>query len=473
MPRARRSALLTVAQVAAKHAAGFKLTEDRHGRGAGSLVVRWGSGDTRWFYYRYTDPERRQVAIPLPVATLTEARAEVDRLVPRAREARARGQDLRAMLGDDEAARRQAEAEARAAALRAAHEAQRGTLKVLLDAYVGHLERNGKQAAGDARRMFARLVTKPNPELAAKRAADVTPDEIAALVRTVVEAGHGRSAAKLRSYLRAAYALAQRARLDATAPAALLALGIETNPAAATAALPQFNRARDRVLTDAELGYYAHALDGLAPSPARDALRLALLLGGQRPTQLLRCAPGDVDLTARTITLRDPKGKRTTPRLHMLPVSDTCAAILAERLEAAGESLLFTTGGTKQTRIETCEEIASALFAGMASEKTLREEKALGDGAAQLRDVRRTAETMLARLGVSRDVRGQLMSHGLSGLQQRHYDRHDYMLEKAAALGAWERHIAALVEARKRQLERPAPRSARVVSMERARKRRQ
>ena len=58
-----------------------------------------------------------------------------------------------------------------------------------------------------------------------------------------------------------------------------------------------------------------------------------------------------------------------------------------------------------------------------------------------VRDIRRTVETMLAGLKISRDVRAQLLSHGLSGVQQQHYDRHTYIDEKRAALITWERHL--------------------------------
>lgn len=60
------------------------------------------------------------------------------------------------------------------------------------------------------------------------------------------------------------------------------------------------------------------------------------------------------------------------------------------------------------------------------------------------RDIRRTCETMQAALGLSRDTRAQLLSHGLSGVQQHHYDRHSYSDEKRAALIAWERHLEAI-----------------------------
>lgn len=53
-------------------------------------------------------------------------------------------------------------------------------------------------------------------------------------------------------------------------------------------------------------------------------------------------------------------------------------------------------------------------------------------------DIRRTCETMLAEtLGISRDVRAQLLSHGLTGVQERHYDKGQHLDAKRAALRAW------------------------------------
>lgn len=55
-----------------------------------------------------------------------------------------------------------------------------------------------------------------------------------------------------------------------------------------------------------------------------------------------------------------------------------------------------------------------------------------------LHDVRRTGETLLSKMGVSRDMKAQLLSHGMSGVQEKHYDRHDYMEEKRRALIRWQ-----------------------------------
>ncbi len=65
----------------------------------------------------------------------------------------------------------------------------------------------------------------------------------------------------------------------------------------------------------------------------------------------------------------------------------------------------------------------------------------MGGESFDLRDIRRTCETMLAGMGISRDTRAQLLSHGLSGVQAMHYDKHSYTGEKRAALVAWEARL--------------------------------
>src|SRR3546814_6475285 len=48
--------------------------------------------------------------------------------------------------------------------------------------------------------------------------------------------------------------------------------------------------------------------------------------------------------------------------------------------------------------------------------------------------LRSGVETLLSRHSVSKDIRGRLQSHGVAGVQDRHYDGHDYLPEKRAAL---------------------------------------
>jgi hypothetical protein len=54
-------------------------------------------------------------------------------------------------------------------------------------------------------------------------------------------------------------------------------------------------------------------------------------------------------------------------------------------------------------------------------------------------ELRITVETRLAAAGVSRETRAQLQSHGLGGVQGKHYDKHSYMDEKREALATLRR----------------------------------
>ena len=71
----------------------------------------------------------------------------------------------------------------------------------------------------------------------------------------------------------------------------------------------------------------------------------------------------------------------------------------------------------------------------------------MGGESFDLRDIRRTVETMLAGLRISKDIRAQLLSHGISGVQAAHYDRHEYIDEKRVALVAWEARLDAIQRA--------------------------
>src|SRR3954471_5929918 len=96
------------------------------------------------------------------------------------------------------------------AATRARAEADRqatsGTFHLMLNGYVAHLERQGKQSAQDVRNIFRRNVIDEFPHFAAMRAADITHRDVSAMLARLIDRGAGRTAGKLRSYLRAAFA---------------------------------------------------------------------------------------------------------------------------------------------------------------------------------------------------------------------------------------------------------------------------
>ena len=90
-------------------------------------------------------------------------------------------------------------------------------------------------------------------------------------------------------------------------------------------------------------------------------------------------------------------------------------------LKRDGEFAISTTAGKKAISVRT--------LAGWAHD-------VVGDTIEgfQLKRIRSGVETLLAANGVSREVRGHLQSHGLTGVQARHYDGHDCMPEKRQAV---------------------------------------
>jgi hypothetical protein len=115
----------------------------------------------------------------------------------------------------------------------AAEQSQR-TLRKLLDTYVAHLRTQGRRSHVDARQIFECHVAEAWPKVAEAPAVALTPDHVLDMLRRLIEAGKGRTANKLRSYLRAAYQCALDVRMDASIPMAFKAFGVSVNPAAQT-----------------------------------------------------------------------------------------------------------------------------------------------------------------------------------------------------------------------------------------------
>ncbi|MCF7994780.1 MAG: hypothetical protein K9L88_08060 [Chromatiaceae bacterium] len=242
--------------------------------------------------------------------------------------------NLREHLEAEEAARQAAE-EARKAAQEAAlaeAQAQRqSTLIALCNAYADALEQQGKRkSAGNARSVFKVHVEKAHPDLARAPARDMTPRDMATIIRRVREAGKERTAGVLRSYLRAAYAMAIRAPYDSAANATMATFAVEMNPVDAIPTIPV--RAGHRTLSAAELRDYLAALSDELPDLA---LRLAVLAGGQRMSQLLRTRVADYNEDTQTLRLWDTKGKRREPREHLIPLAPKGAALVAQLIERA------------------------------------------------------------------------------------------------------------------------------------------
>lgn len=325
------------------------------------------------------------------------------------------------------------------------------TLKALCSTYCDHLKAKGKiDSARQARSILTVHVFEAFPDIGALPASEIDSDHAATMIRKVIEQGKERTAGVLRSYLSAAFNAARKARFDAKLPSELIAYGVKDNPAEIIATIAV--QRGDRTLNSEELKTYLAALSDTNLSD--QALKLALFSGGQRMAQLLRAKASDYDQETRTLRLWDSKGRRTTPREHLLPLAPKAAAIVEKLIERARS--LEAASARKEGR----EAVYSKLWLFSSSGKTQLVETTPGKRAAEicktmkgeafdLRDIRRTCETMLAGLKINKDTRAQLLSHGLSGVQAAHYDRWEYIAEKRTALAAWEQRLDAIANGKK------------------------
>jgi hypothetical protein len=390
----------------------------------GALEVRKMPSGAIWLYWRYSaDGRTERVTIgpydpsrPPKELKPTARGYSIAAALAAARElAKKNAETPGGLRAESERQKAAAEAASKAAAAR-----ERYTLKALCSEYCDWLKKLEKSSHYDARNIFHNHLELAHPELVATPAAQVEKREIVAAIRTLQDAGKKTTARKLRAYLRAAYALALTADSDTELPEAFLHFKITENP---VLAIKPIKAGRDKnPLLLAELRKYWKALQD-EPGVIGAALRLHMLSGGQRIAQLSRLHQRD--LAQHTMQLLDPKGKRDEPRVHLIPITKPMLDELA-KLSKKGYILSTDEGTTPM------HPTSLTAWAGAVAERAKIKDF-------QLKRVRSAIETELAALGIPLHIRGQLQSHGISGVQATSYDAHEYLPEKRAALEALHR----------------------------------
>jgi len=275
----------------------------------------------------------------------------------------------------------------------------------------------------------------------------LTTEDAVSLIREVAKKVSRNKANKVRATLSAAYSLAITARTDPYAPQELAAVSISSNPFIATRKLANDSVPLDRVLSEAELGLFWNALLTGRDSEAVKIrlVRVSILLGGQRAQQLARARPEDVDVSEAVLRLFDGKGNRKTPRLHYLPLlqlahAEICS--LLQECESSGHAYLF---GSRLDKARCLHASTISHAVHVISDRLLKEGKI--KRAFCYRDIRRTIETRMSEIDISKEVRAQVQSHDLGGVQNKCYNRSDFKRPKRQALEIWERYIIQCAEA--------------------------
>lgn len=296
-------------------------------------------------------------------------------------------------------------------------EARTYTLKSLLEQYCDDQKRIHRTSHKDARSIFRLHIYEPWPEIAGLPANEVTGEQIADMMRRLHESGHGRTANKLRSYVGAAYQRGRSARSKATVPVAFKLFKITQNPVDDTLPDEGANKADKNPLSVVEMRSYWQGIRNMEGRKGA-VLRLHLLTGAQRIEQLMNLLTSDIAI--ESILIYDGKGRPgQEPRPHSVPLIPAAAKALTECLPQ-GRFALSNDGGKTHLSASTFSEWAKDCATKIVGFKAKR--------------IRSGVETLLSSAKITRDDRGHLQSHGITGVQERHYDGHDYMEEKRHAL---------------------------------------
>jgi len=168
-----------------------------------------------------------------------------------------------------------------------------------------------------------------------------------------------------------------------------------------------------------------------------------LILTGQRRSEIANMTWREIDIDAREWVIPAERSKNGQP--HSVPLSDEAMAILAGLPRIKGGYVFTTDGEGPVNGFGRMKERIDKLMAETAKEER-GEEVAIPDWT--LHDIRRTVAAGMQRLGVKMEVTEKVLNHtsgsfgGIAGV----YQVHDYADEKRAALEAWGRFVAGLVE---------------------------
>ena len=212
---------------------------------------------------------------------------------------------------------------------------------------------------------------------------------------------------------------------------------------------PLTERSRDRILTDNELCLFWHACDVIRfPFGAVGKL---LLLTAQRRDEVGAMTSRELDLNERIWTI--PRERSKNDEAHSIPLSKGASDIIETlpTIRTAKQYLFTTTGETPVSGWSRAKKKIDQLMLEVARDIAYQR----GENPDQVEiarwtfhDLRRTAASGMARLGIALPVVEKVLNHrsgsfgGIVGV----YQRHDFAGEKREALKSWSRFVLSLTD---------------------------
>ena len=203
---------------------------------------------------------------------------------------------------------------------------------------------------------------------------------------------------------------------------------------------------KERTLNDDEIRVFWKSIEDVGLDQGTIiALKLTLLLG-QRPGEIVGAAKAEFDREAGWWTI--PAERMKGAKMHRVPLPPLALALIERAWTMSCDSayLFPTQRGAGMDKPVAEHSLARAVSRKVGERQAGRKGDYAGLGMAKWtpHDLRRTARTKWAEIGIDDVVAERLLSHILQGMLAV-YNRHTYDAEKRIALEAWERHLCKIV----------------------------
>jgi integrase len=270
---------------------------------------------------------------------------------------------------------------------------------------------------------YLRDTLKLNPEL--RRITEVTTEDL----RHLLKSFNDRPATKRRVYSNLSPFFKW-----------LLSEGYLASNPLASVPIPKGLKSRDRTLTKEEIKAFWLATDLGSHSPQRLGYPWApfyrlLLLTAQRREEVAAMEWSELDLTLGVWTI--PSSKTKNGKEHIVHLSPQALGVI-RTVPKQQSKYVFTTN--------LSASISGYSKAKRALDKLMPEDKPPW----RIHDLRRTAKTGLASLGVPKEVSEKVLNHVSNSASDLEaiYNRYEYLPERKAALVQWGHYLEGIIISR-------------------------
>lgn len=371
-------------------------------------------------YYKY-DGKRRFLNLGrYPDISLSNARSKL--------------RDARDQLGHDQDPQeiiKQARDARELAKQKRREEELKGTVAQLFDFHCSQMKKDGKKSHKETRRILEKDAL---PVLGAEtKAKDIKPHDIKLALHKVIKRGSMIQANRLRSAMSAAYNYGIEYDNHPSNIKANTLFFIETNPVRDVPKPQKKENPGDTVLNEKEIKKLWKLLDSSELSvEIQTAVKLIIATGGQRVTEVLGACWEEFNMRKKLWEL--PPGRTKNGKAHIVPLTKQAIDLLRELKPINGRGkYLFP----KQSSAKSEEPMPVASISKAISRLCKQAEFTTFTP----RDLRRTCKTLMAEMGIPKDIRDRIHNHALTDVASVHYDRYDYLKEKKQLMDLWQSNL--------------------------------